>query len=128
MTARLTPTEAVLACAAAESTLELHEARMALIESGGAMMADLDTTGLLAGDGTAGRTLLGGTGSSWRDTCAARSHRIGEHLRAELNRKGAAEAFTALKSDEGRARIDYQLVFGLLLVGLTVAWLFGWPV
>jgi hypothetical protein len=80
---RLSPTDALLACAAATSRAELHTARLALITSGAGVLTDLDTTGLLAGDGTAGRALLGGS-SRLVDSCAARSHRIQDRLHRAL--------------------------------------------
>jgi hypothetical protein len=58
VTARLTATEALLAQAAAQTPAEAQAARLALIATGAAMMRPLDTTVLVAGDGSAGRELL----------------------------------------------------------------------
>lgn len=58
--ARLSATEAVLSLAAAQSGAEVHASRLALIESGPAMLRPLDTSDLVAGDGSAGHTLLAG--------------------------------------------------------------------
>ncbi|UJP39357.1 hypothetical protein [Cellulomonas palmilytica] len=60
MPARLTPTDALLALAAAQSPAEVNAARLALIETGSAMLRPLDRRGVLVGDGTAGHLLLGG--------------------------------------------------------------------
>ena len=85
MSARLTATDAVLACAAATTRAELHAARMALVTSGASTLTvDLDTSGMVAGDGTAGRVLLGGTGWTRNDSTAARSSRIQTRLFADL--------------------------------------------
>lgn len=72
----LTATEAVLSQAAALTGAEIHQARLALIATGGAVTTEIDTADLIAGDGTAGRLLLGGPRPGpWpsRSSCAIRS-------------------------------------------------------
>jgi hypothetical protein len=73
----LTPTEALLAQAAAVTPAEVHAARLSLIATAGAMTRELDTTLLVAGDGRAGNTLLGGPRRAahfqTRSSCAIRS-------------------------------------------------------
>lgn len=68
---RLTGTDALLSIAAAITPTERHTARLALIATGPDLITRPDTTGLITGDGTAGRHLLGLHG-----TLAARSTRI----------------------------------------------------
>lgn len=68
---RLSGTDALLSIAAAITPQERHTARLALIATGPDLITRLDTTGLITGDGTAGRHLLGLHG-----TLAARSTRI----------------------------------------------------
>ncbi len=53
-------TEAVLSAAIAETRAEHQAAFLALIDGGAKILNPLDRTLLLAGDGTAGRALLGG--------------------------------------------------------------------
>lgn len=79
---QLSATEALLSQAAAVTPAEVHTARLALIAAVGAAVKPMDRTTLTAGDGTAGRQLLGGprvTGP-WADTpgpsCAIRSSRL----------------------------------------------------
>ena len=83
---KLTATEAVLACAVARNRTEMHHARMALIESGDAMVRDIDRTGVITvrGTGGAGRDLLAGTDMAWADSTAARAGRLQNRLWAEL--------------------------------------------
>lgn len=57
--ADLSPTEALLSCAAAVTEDELATARLALIRTGPRVLLPLDTALLLDGDGTAGSRLLG---------------------------------------------------------------------
>lgn len=80
MTRDLTPTEAVLAAAAATTPAEMHAARMALIATGDGLMTRLDRSLVVSGDGTAGRRLLGGIGGS----CAARTTVLEARLRRQL--------------------------------------------
>lgn len=90
MTARLTPTEALLSCAAAETLEEMFAARLALIETGSGAITQLDTTGLARDftdpetGGLAGQYILGGSGLGPADTCARRSRRLLLRLRADL--------------------------------------------
>lgn len=76
MTAHLNATEAVLACAAAETSAEMHAARLALIDNGAAILHDIDRSLLLAGSGDAGVHLLGGVGSPMHDSAAQRAARL----------------------------------------------------
>lgn len=80
MTAPLSVTDAILAHAAASTGAEMHAARMALltVKGGAHLLAGLDRTGLLAGDGTAGNALLGGSAHrlAVEPSCARRSNRI----------------------------------------------------
>lgn len=80
----LTPTEALLSCAAAETAQELHAARQALIATGARMLDDLDRSALVSGDGTAGAYLLAGPKAS----CARRSERLVVRLAARAARPG----------------------------------------
>lgn len=89
MSAPLSATEALLACAAAETTEEFHAARLALIANGVGMLSDVDRSALVSGDGTAGRYLLGGTGFVPADGCARRSMRLQVRLLARLARPTA---------------------------------------
>lgn len=80
-TAQLSATEALLAQAAAATSSEVHVARLALIGTGGHCVRPMDRTLLLAGDGTAGRTLLAGDRpAAWAPgagpSCAIRSCRL----------------------------------------------------
>lgn len=75
----MTATDALLSAAAATTRAEMHTARLALINAGGGVLRAPDTTSLLAGDGTAGRDLLGGPGS-----IAIRSSRLQTRLHARL--------------------------------------------
>lgn len=107
---RLSATEALLSCAAAETAVEMLAARMALIENAGGALAAPDTRLLLAGDGTAGRHLLGENpprpalpgrtppppDSPWtrfaRDSCALRSSRLQTRLLGQLARPTSEES------------------------------------
>ena len=86
---RLTATDALLACAAAETRAELHAARLALIDAGTGVIKDINRTTVVTGDGTAGRHLLAGTGMVPADSCAIRSSRLQVRLFAHLAREGA---------------------------------------
>ncbi|MCR6706583.1 MAG: hypothetical protein NVV66_18470 [Cellulomonas sp.] len=77
MTAALTPTDALLALAAATTLEEMHAARLAVIETGAAMLRPLDRRGLVAGDGTAGHLLLGGAAHRAPDTLWSVARRAG---------------------------------------------------
>jgi hypothetical protein len=88
MSARLTATDAVLSCAAAQTREELHLARLALIDTGRAVLTDLDRGSLVSGTGDAGRYLLGGSGHP-SDTTARRSSRLQVRLLARLARPDA---------------------------------------
>lgn len=90
--ADLTATDAVLAAAAAQTEAEMHAARIALIETGGDVLRGLDYGSLVSGDGTAGRRLLGGTGSPLADSTAMRSTRLQVRLLAQLARPEASHA------------------------------------
>lgn len=79
MTGERCATDALLACASASTRAELHRARLELIACGHGVVRGLDTSLLVAGDGTAGDALLGGGGST-----AIRSHRIEVALHAQL--------------------------------------------
>lgn len=77
----LSATEALLAQAAAETSVEVLTARLHLIATGGAVTKPMDRTLLVAGDGTAGHTLLGGERPGvWTPgpgaSCAIRSSRL----------------------------------------------------
>lgn len=74
--AALSPTEALLSCAAAVDRSEMQAARLALIATAAGAMRDLDRSLVIAGDGTAGRVLLSGVRPSpWSThvSCAIRS-------------------------------------------------------
>ncbi|EYR64657.1 hypothetical protein N866_07025 [Actinotalea ferrariae CF5-4] len=86
MSADLTPVEAFLSIAAADTRAEMHAARLALISSGAGMLKGLDTTDLVSGDGTAGRSLLGGTGNPLHDHLSQRAARLQVRLFARLAR------------------------------------------
>lgn len=86
MTARLNATDAVLACAAAETPEEMHAARFAVISNGVGMLADIDRSSVVSGDGTAGAYLLGGTGFAPADGSARRAMRLQVRLSAGLAR------------------------------------------
>lgn len=124
MSARLTPTEAVLAAAAAVTTDELHAARLALIECGGAMLRDLDPSGLVGSGWSMGSRLLGASTRPGVTSCADRVSRIGEHVRRYAGERAAR---LALVRDDGAVRVDVQVFLGVVAVLLAVAWLFGWP-
>jgi hypothetical protein len=84
----LSPTEALLSCAAALTEEELTTARLALVKTGPRVLFPLDTRLLLAGDGTAGARLLGlRRGSATVETrrgvsLALRSTRISRDIEA----------------------------------------------
>lgn len=100
---RLSATEALLSCAAAETAVEMAAARMALIENGSGVMAKPDRGLLVSGTGDAGRHLLGATPprppdvslSVWAvyasNSCAMRSSRLQDRLRDQLARPTTTE-------------------------------------
>lgn len=67
----LSATEAVLAAACAVSREEHLAARMALIETGAAILRPIDLGLLVSGDGTAGGVLLGGPVAPWQHVSSA---------------------------------------------------------
>lgn len=83
MSARLSPTEAVLAAAAATTRAEMLAARLAVIDTGLGMMRGLDRSLLVAGDGTAGARLLASAPGRGR-TCAARTSVLEHRLHTDL--------------------------------------------
>lgn len=80
----LTATDALLAVAAATCRHEMHRARLALVSAGHGVLQDLDTSTLVAGTGTAGRSLLATTGTAHLDHTALRASRIHARLLREL--------------------------------------------
>lgn len=77
----LSATEALLAQAAAETSVEVLTARLHLIATGSAVIKPMDRTLLVSGDGTAGHGLLGGERHGvWLEgpgpSCAIRSYRL----------------------------------------------------
>lgn len=90
--ADLTATDALLSAAAATTEAEMHAARLALIATGADVLKGLDYASLVSGTGTAGRRLLGGTGTVPADTTARRSSRLQVRLLAQLARPEASHA------------------------------------
>lgn len=90
MTRQLTATEAVLALAAAETRLELHEAFLALIDSGG-LTSPIDPPQVRQG-GAAGQVLLGDPSRGQvRLTAARRARAIAERHRVRWRLVGDAD-------------------------------------
>lgn len=101
MTAELTPTEAFLSVAAATTEAEMHTAMLALVGTGSAVLTDLDTSGLVSGDGTAGQHLLAATGRHGHDHLAQRARRLQMRLLVDLE----GEVYVPM-SEERRARSE----------------------
>ena len=104
MSADLTPTEALLSVAAATTEAEMHTAMLALIGTGSAVLTDVDTSGLVSGDGTAGEYLLAGTGRHGHDHLAQRARRLQMRLLV-----GLAGEVDVPMSQERRARSEAVL-------------------
>jgi hypothetical protein len=119
MTARLTATDALLACAAAQDRIEMLAARMALIDTGHGVNRDIDRATVLVGDGTAGRHLLAGVDHPTADSCGIRSRRLQERLWAELaagDDAGAVEVSAVFRG------LVVLIGVWLIATGLYVGW------